>query len=139
MYINGIEVLTEQELEDAIITMTEDSKTYMRNMFHGVENYIIISQKEIDFQKYLKRAAAKDRIIAEMASENMERVRNGVWTVPNLISLTQDNELKLVLDDINTLSFELAISKLQTISNLLLTTEIKTGWIVKLQSNLFNG
>jgi len=139
MFINGIEVLTTEELENTIIDMSEESKIYLRNMFNGVPNTYTPTQKEIDYQKYLKRAAAKDKIIAEMASENMERVRNGIWSVANLISLTQDTDLKHVLDDINTLSFELAMSKLQTITNPLLTAEIKLAWITKLQNNLYNG
>jgi hypothetical protein len=97
-----------------------------------------MSQKEKDFNKYIKRARVKDTLMAEMASENMERVRNGMWTVLQLVELTQDPTLKLVLDDINTLSFELAQSKLQGATHNLLTTEIKLGWIVKLQNNLFN-
>jgi hypothetical protein len=58
--------------------------------------------------------------------------------VPGLISLTQDPTLKLVLDDINTLSFELAQGKLESATHELLTTEIKNSWILKLQNNLFN-
>lgn len=96
------------------------------------------NQKEKDYNKYIKRAEAKNKILAEMASENMERVRNGVWSVPQLVGLTQDVELKLVLDDVNTLSFELAQSKLLSCTNPLLTTEIKMGWIAKLQANLYN-
>ena len=73
-----------------------------------------------------------------MASENMGRVRAGIWTVQNLVDLTQDVELKRVLDDISTLSFELAAQKLQAINNPLLTTEIKNSWLQKLMSNFYN-
>jgi hypothetical protein len=138
MFINGTEVTTIEELEVLIASMSEDTKTYLRNIFNGVPNSSILSQKEVDFQKYLKRASVKDQIIAEMAAENMERVRAGVWSVVDLVGLTQDAELKLVLDDINTLSFELAQSKLSSATNPLLTQAIKTGWILKLQANLFN-
>lgn len=97
-----------------------------------------MSQLERDFIKYMKRAAVKNTILSEMAAENMQRVRTGIWTVPQLIALTQDDELKHVLDDVNTLSFELAIGKIAAIaSDAVLTTEIKNQWIAKLQNNLF--
>lgn len=95
--------------------------------------------KSRDYNKYIKRATARSKIIAEMASENMDRVRKGIWTVPQLIGLTQDPDLKNVLDDVNTLSFELAAMKIGTSTNPLLTPEIKSGWISKLASNFFNG
>jgi hypothetical protein len=91
-----------------------------------------------DKQKYLKRSLAKDGIIADMAAENMARVRAGIWTVSTLIALTQNPQLKDILDDINTLSFELAIMKLNAVSVDALTTEIKNEWITKLMQNLYN-
>ena len=94
-------------------------------------------QIEKDFTKYMKRAKVKDIIISEMASENMQRVRTGVWTVSELISLTQDAELKQVLDDISTLSYELAVMKIQELTNPLITTDIKTAWSLKLQSYFY--
>lgn len=97
-----------------------------------------LTQYEKDFIKYQKRAAIKDIIISEMAAENMQRVRAGVWTVSQLIELTQDVELKHVLDDVNTLSFELAQAKINALTNPLITAEIKTNWIVKLQNYLYN-
>lgn len=97
-----------------------------------------LTQFDIDKIKYMKRASVKNSLLAEMATENMERVRSGIWTVQDLINLTQDSDLKLALDDINTLSFELAQSKILAAPNSLLTTEIKNSWILKLQNNLFN-
>lgn len=94
--------------------------------------------KEKDLAKYQKRAAVKDLIISEMATENMSRVRAGIWTVSDLINLTQDPTLKLVLDDISTLSFELAAQKLQTANNPLLTSDIKNKWILKLRGHFYN-
>jgi len=38
MFINGVEILTEQQLEEAIVDMNQESKTYMRNMFNGIDN-----------------------------------------------------------------------------------------------------
>jgi hypothetical protein len=95
------------------------------------------SQKEKDYDRYFKRAQNKDKILAEMASENMERVRNAVWTTADLIALTQDVELKQVLDDVNTLSFELAVAKVTSITNPLITPAIKSGWIEKLSAHFY--
>ena len=135
---NGIKCETVEHLEELIVDLSEEQKLMLRNDFNGIPNTTELSQKDKDFQKYLKRAAAKDKIIAEMASENMGRVRAGIWTVQNLVDLTQDVELKRVLDDISTLSFELAAQKLQAINNPLLTTEIKNSWLQKLMSNFYN-
>lgn len=94
-------------------------------------------QREQDFARFKKRAYAKDSIIAEMAAGNMERVRSGIWTVSQLIVLTQDPELKQILDDVNTLSFEIAYSRVDGLTNPLLTTEIKNSWKVLLQSHFY--
>lgn len=95
------------------------------------------TQVQLDYDRYIKRAQAKDKILAEFASENMSRIRAGTWTVPNLIELTQDAQLNLLLANINTLSYELAINSVQSITNPLITPEIKAGWIAKLQSHLY--
>lgn len=95
------------------------------------------TQSELDYDRYIKRSQAKEKILAEFAAENMGRVRAGIWTVPNLIALTQDAQLILLLANINTLSFELAIATVQGITNPLITTEIKAAWVAKLQANLF--
>lgn len=137
MIINGQLINNEAELETAISAMSEESKSSLRSVFNKTAPPAPTA-KELDYSKYTRRAAVKDQILAEMASENMERVRNGVWTVPDLIGLTQDVELKLVLDDINTLSFELAQSKLNAATHLLLTPAVKSEWILKLQSHLYN-
>ena len=96
------------------------------------------TQFELDVERYAKRAIAKDKIIAEFAAENMARVRSGVWTVPQLISLTQDAGLKALLDNVNTLSFEIAASMVPGLTNPLLTTAIKNGWAAKLQAHFYN-
>lgn len=136
MIIDNIIVNTEAELEALILNYSEESKVALRSVFLN-STPPAPSQKELDYNRYLKRAQAKDIIIAEMASENMERVRSGVWTVNDLINLTQDTELKLVLDDVNTLSYELAAGKVATITNSLITQQIKDGWIFKLQSHFY--
>jgi len=97
-----------------------------------------LTQAEKDLAKYLKRARVKDQIIAEMASENMGRIRSGIWTVSQLTSLTQDQELKLVLDDVSTLSYELAIQKIMATTNPLITAEIKSEWVSKLMAHFYN-
>ena len=96
------------------------------------------TQKDIDFLKYKKRADVKDDILATMASNNMDRVRSGIWTVEQLVELTQDVELKSVLDDVSTLSYELAVGKVQSATNALLTAEIKNEWIAMLVSHFYN-
>jgi hypothetical protein len=95
------------------------------------------TQAQLDYDRYIRRAQAKDKILAEFASENMSRIRAGTWTVPNLVELTQDSQLNLLLANINTLSFELAISSIQGITNPLITSEIKAGWVAKLQAHLY--
>jgi hypothetical protein len=137
MIINGITVNTAEELEAVISEMSEETQVGFRHLFHNTTP-AEPSQKEKDYNKYLQRAQVKDKLLAEMATENMERVRNGTWSVSDLIGLTQDPTLKLVLDDINTLSFELAQAKLLTATHALLTSDVKNSWIMKLQNNLFN-
>lgn len=98
----------------------------------------VLTQLEKDQVKFLMRASAKDGIIASFAAENLARVRAGIWTTANLIDLTQDAGLKSLLDNVNTLSFEIAASMVPSLTNALLTTEIKAGWVAKLQSHFYN-
>jgi len=97
----------------------------------------IPTQKEKDMERYTKRSIAKNTIIAEMATENMGRIRSGEWTTSDVISLTQDEELKQVLSDVHSLSFELAAMKLSTATNPLITSAIKLAWITKLQAHFY--
>lgn len=136
--INGIIINSKEDLEKVISRLSEAQKELLRNEFDGRTNDKNETASEKDYNKYIKRASAKDKIIAEMATENMDRVRAGKWTVPDLIELTQNVDLKLVLDDISTLSFELAAAKLSTIRHKLLTDTIRKGWIAKLQANYYN-
>jgi hypothetical protein len=91
-----------------------------------------------DIERFTKRAQVKNQIIAEMAAENMQRVRSGLWQVSDLVSLTQDLELKSVLDDVNSLSFELASQKVGQLTNALITQDIKDEWLVKLAAHFYN-
>jgi len=94
-------------------------------------------QRETDYIRFKKRAMAKDGMIAEMAAGNMERVRSGVWTTSQLISLTQDEQLKQILSDIGSLSFEIAYAKIGSLTNPLITTEIKNSWKKLLSDNFY--
>jgi hypothetical protein len=97
------------------------------------------TQEEIDLNKFLNRAGIKDRLIAEMAQENIARVRAGTWTTAQLVGLTQDEQLKELLNDLNSLSFEIAYTKVDGLTNPLLTTEIKNSWKTKLATHFYNG
>jgi hypothetical protein len=91
-----------------------------------------------DKEKYQRRAAAKDSMIAEMAAGNMSRVRAGTWSVADLVALMADDVIKAILNDLSTLSFELAYAKVDTITNPIVTTQIKTSWKTLLASNFYN-
>lgn len=96
-----------------------------------------LSQYDKDKLRYQRRALAKDTLLAEMAAENMARVRAGVWTVSDLTALMQDPTLKATLDLIATLSFEMAAQALASSTHPLLTADIKAGWVDKLQANFY--
>jgi len=130
--INDLETyMTTQSFSDLV-------KQNLRNEFNNVSNYVAPTQAEIDALKYSKRAEARNKIIVEMATENMERIRAGTWTVPQLIELTQDVQLKEILLDLNSLSFEIAYGKIDSISNPLITSDIKTNWKNKLAQHFYN-
>jgi hypothetical protein len=97
-----------------------------------------IIQKAKDKARYRERAKIKDELIVGICADNMERVRQGIWTVSNLIELTADTTFKNAQDDINSLSFELAQGKIMSLSLPFITTEIKLDWVARLQENLFN-
>lgn len=119
-----------------VVQMSEEYFEAYKNSFDLTEYHLAV-RLEKDKERYDSRARVRDDIIAWMAATNMERVKNGIWTVAQLTSLTQDPELKLVLDDVNTLSYELAVSKIQNLSNPIITMQIKQLWITKLIENLF--
>jgi len=100
-------------------------------------SYLSLILKEKDKITMRKRAEVKDNIIGDIGSENKERIRNGVWTVTDLIGLTETNEFKAIMNDINGLSFELAQSKVMAWTHPLITTEIKLSIVGKLQENLY--
>ena len=106
-------------------------------MFNGVPNTYTPTQSELDKIKYSKRASVIPEIMSQMATENMDRVRAGTWTVSQLIGLTQDAQLKEILTDLYSLSFEIAYGKIDGIANSIVTTEIKNGWKAKLAANFY--
>lgn len=97
-----------------------------------------IIQKAKDKARYRERSKVKDELVVGICADNMERIRSGAWTVAQLIELTADPNFKNIQDDINNLSFELAQGKIMSITNPLLTQEIKNDWVGRLQANLFN-
>jgi hypothetical protein len=95
------------------------------------------TQFELDQARYAKRAAVKDELISWMAADNMGRVRAGTWTVPQLTALMADAQIKALLDFVNTLSYELAVQHIATITSPLLTPTIKANWSNKLQTAFY--
>ena len=122
------------------ILFTEELTTHNKAIVDKIvqlHNGELFNQKEKDTIRFMRRAASKDDILVSIASDNMERVRSGLWTISQLISLTQDPELKNLLDDISYLSFEIAYSKVDALTNALLTQDIKDVWKAKLAANFF--
>lgn len=97
-----------------------------------------IIQKAKDKARYRERAKVRDELVVGICADNMERIRTEVWAVPQLVELTADPIFKNVQDDINGLSFELAQGKIMSLTNPIITNEIKMDWVGRLQANLFN-
>ena len=91
---------------------------------------------ELDTEKYLRRATSKNLLMAEMAAMNVARIKAGVWTVPQLAGLMQDEQIKALIAHMETLSFELAIGVIQGLTNPLITPEIKSAWTARLVAKL---
>lgn len=136
MFLDGIEITSLEHLESLIVNFPETTKTALRCQYTG-DTPPAPNQQELDYQKYRKRAAAINTMMAEMASENVTRVRSGIWTVNDLVSLTQDVQIKEILTDLMSLSFEIAYSKIDGVTNPLITSEIKAAWKLKLASNFY--
>ena len=95
------------------------------------------SQFELDQARYTKRAAAKDSLLAYMAADNMSRVRSGVWTVPQLMSLMDDPAVSTANAYMSTLSYELAAQAIAAAATPLLTPAIRSDWIARLQAHFY--
>ena len=124
---------------------------------HGVvDGWITISKEEFDakfsgslpevdkemavlreYEIMRKRSEVKDSLLEYVAASNKARMVNGVWTSADIISLSEDTELLKIVGDIQSLSFEIAIMKIQAATNPLITDDIKEDWIIKVQENLF--
>jgi len=96
-----------------------------------------MTQFDRDKQRYTRRAAVKDQLIAYMAADNMSRVRAGVWTVPQLMSLMGDPAVAAANAYMTTLSFELAAQSIASADTPLLTPAIKADWVAKLQVHYY--
>lgn len=92
---------------------------------------------DLDRERYMLRAKAKDELLAEMNAASMELVRTGVWTEADLISLMTDPQIKQAIDLINSLSFDFAASALMAVTNPLMTPEIKAEWAARLQAHFY--
>jgi hypothetical protein len=97
------------------------------------------SQFDKDQARYVKRAAVKDQLIAYMAADNMSRVRAGVWTVPQLMTLMDDPSVASANAYMATLSFELAAQSIASAATPLLTPQIRADWVSKLQAHFYLG
>jgi hypothetical protein len=93
--------------------------------------------KEKDRIAMEKRAQIKDALIGEIASENKERLRTGVWSYTDLVTFLNSEESKKVMNEINGLSFELAQGSIMAIVNPIITMDIKLQWVQRLKENLF--
>lgn len=95
------------------------------------------TQFELDQRRYKRRAEVQAELISWMAADNMSRVRSGVWAVADLTSLMADPALTAANAYMQTLSYELAAQAIAQSPNPLLTPEIKTAWVAKLQEHLY--
>ena len=95
------------------------------------------SQFEKDQSRYQKRAAVKDELMAYMAADNMRRVRSGVWSVVDLTALLDDPAVVAANALMGTLSFELAAQQIQAATTPLLTPEIKSDWVSRLEAHYY--
>lgn len=101
------------------------------------EEVVVPTQQEKDLSRYQQRAAVKDQLLAWMAADNMSRVRSGEWTVADLTSLMSDPAVVAANAYMQTLSYELAAQAIVSATTLLLTPEIKSEWIAKLEEHYY--
>lgn len=93
--------------------------------------------KEKDRIAMEKRALVKDALVGEIASENKERIRSGLWTTAQLIQFLDSDESKKVMNEISSLSFEIAQGSIMAITNPMITMDIKLTWINRLKEYLY--
>lgn len=103
----------------------------------AIEERPVPTQHQRDLERYAKRAAAKDQLLAWMAADNMSRVRDGTWTVADLTGLLEDPAVVAANAYMQTLSYELAAQAIMSATTPLLTPEIKADWIGKLTEHFY--
>lgn len=91
---------------------------------------------ELDIEKYKRRADAKPLLMAKMAAMNVGRLKTGVWTTSQLVSLMADPEIKSLVSHMETLSFELGVGVVNGLTNPLITPAIKATWVAELTAAL---
>ena len=116
--------------ENAIVVTDEEYQI----IYSSYEPAIL---KEKDRIAMEKRAQIKEALIGELASENKERLRTGVWSYTDLVTFLNSEESKKVMNEINGLSFELAQGSIMAIVNPIITMDIKLQWVQRLKDNLF--
>lgn len=115
--------------------LNEDSQVLLTTIVENHTTEIILSQEQLDLNKYKKRSIALSDMLSQMAAENVGRVRSGAWSLEQLMGLTQDPQIKEILTDLFSLSFEIAYSKIDALTNTAITSDIKTQWKTKLAQN----
>ncbi len=130
--INNLQINTEEELELAIVEMTEETKTIMRNNFHGIQNLPpaptmlqYVTNKIKDYQ-----VAAKT-LLVELYAEN---------TVAGLTTAQSDqmfDDFDDVLTRLREGAFPTALYRLnQKVPAGFVTQQLIDSWKVKIQSYL---
>jgi hypothetical protein len=72
-----------------------------------------------------------------MGADNVQRVRNGEWTIEDLHELNSNPITTKVINLVLLYSFELAIQALLEADHPLLTPEVKGKWVNDLQAHLY--
>ena len=91
-----------------------------------------------DYLRFLRRVDAKGSILAEIAAENLQRVRLSIWSADQLKNLMDHQGIRNVVSCIELLAFEMAIVQIMELNIVEITGEIKQGWISKLEGGLFS-
>ena len=97
----------------------------------------VLTQFDKDQERYRKRAAIKDELMAYMAADNMRRVHDGTWSVADLTGLLNDPAVVAANALMNTLSFELAAAQINAATTPLLTPAIKADWTSRLGAHFY--
>lgn len=135
-------LLVDFRLEDSgggvLITYWNTEKLGQKPSEAVVQAVVIPSKTilQLDIEKYKRRADAKPLLMAEMAAMNIGRLKAGTWTTAQLVALMADPEIKSLVSHMETLSFELAISVVNGLTNPIITPEIKAVWVAKLMAKL---